>query len=198
MRNFFPLFQSHLDLAHQYWRELLSSEDCAIDATCGNGHDALFLARCGPARIHAIDIQQAALEKTEALIRADLGEESLKKISFHQQCHSSFPNEIPAGSVALVVYNLGYLPHGDKTVTTMTSTTIQSLQAALELLQEGGVVSVTCYPGHLEGEREEAELLAFSAKLAPSLWSCCHHRWINRNSAPSLLLIQRKLRNSNE
>ena len=38
-------FQSHLDLAHTYWKSLVQAGDTVIDATCGNGQDTLFLAK---------------------------------------------------------------------------------------------------------------------------------------------------------
>ena len=34
----------HLKLAHHLWDQLLQKGDWALDATCGNGHDALFLS----------------------------------------------------------------------------------------------------------------------------------------------------------
>lgn len=163
----------------------------AIDATCGNGHDTLFLASEKVAMLYAIDIQEEALESTRRRLIAELDEEHFRKVSFQQRCHSTFPEEIKAGTVSLIVYNLGYLPSGDKSKTTLALTTLQSLNAALLLLCHGGVISITCYPGHPQGELEEQELLKFSSMLDPSEWSCCHHRWTNRKKSPSLLLIQR-------
>ncbi|MCE2982425.1 MAG: rRNA methyltransferase, partial [Parachlamydia sp.] len=42
----YPLFQSHLDLAHAYWDKLIRPGHIVIDATCGNGHDTLKLCLC--------------------------------------------------------------------------------------------------------------------------------------------------------
>jgi hypothetical protein len=40
-------------------RQVLRPGDTAVDATCGNGHDSLFMAQCiGPSgRLHAVDLQ---------------------------------------------------------------------------------------------------------------------------------------------
>jgi len=35
----------HGDLAQPMWASVLEAGDIAVDATCGNGNDALFLAR---------------------------------------------------------------------------------------------------------------------------------------------------------
>lgn len=195
MRTGFPLFQSHLDLAHVYWSTLLKPGDWAIDATCGNGHDTLKLAECilegGEGRLWAIDIQEEAIVSTRKLLESRYSQDQLKHIYYLLGNHQSYPETIEPGSIALIVYNLGYLPGGDKGITTLSSSTIDSLKKALILLKPGGAVSITCYPGHPEGKREEEEIAAWCRKLDPKQWSCCHHRWMNRREAPSLLLVQK-------
>lgn len=187
MRTNFALFQSHLDLAHNYWSTLLSPEDTAIDATCGNGYDAAFLAALG-VRLYALDIQQEALDEAQRKI------ESLKissRVTLLKRCHSQFPEEIAFQSVKLIVYNLGYLPGGNKTLTTQVGTTLESMRQAQQLLTPGGAISITCYPGHAEGKLEEAQLLLFAQTLDAKSWSCCYHSWVNRRNSPSLLLLQK-------
>jgi tRNA G37 N-methylase Trm5 len=188
MSKFFPLFQSHLDLAHRYWIELLSPGDRVIDATCGNGHDTLALSKMG-ATIYAMDLQQKALESAKnRLVEEGVAE----PVTFIQGCHSKFPEEILNESIKLIVYNLGYLPGGDKEVTTKVMTTLTSIKNAEPLVVPGGAISITCYPGHPEGKREEEQLLDYCHTLDPKQWSCCHHRWINRHLSPSLILLQKE------
>ena len=67
------------------------------------------------------------------------------------------------GRVDLFMYNLGYLPGGDKSITTDSATTLKSLSSALELLAVGGLLCVVCYPGHEEGARESQAVEAFFA-----------------------------------
>ncbi|HEV8052136.1 MAG TPA: class I SAM-dependent methyltransferase [Parachlamydiaceae bacterium] len=200
-RQQFLLFQTPLDLAHAYWQKLLKPGDCVIDATCGNGHDTLFLsgivldmdnsAAEKKGYVIAIDTQEQAIENTRNLLNQNLPKNLLDRISLHQQCHSSFPPSLRDESVNLVVYNLGYLPGGDKALTTVCPTTIKSLKAATPLIAPGGAICITCYPGHAAGVPEEEMALEFAASLDPHHWSSCHHRWVNRRNAPSLILIQR-------
>lgn len=191
----FPLFQSHLDLAHDYWGRVVQVGDTVIDATCGNGHDTLFLSRLtlasGKGRLIGLDIQKSAIQKTTELLNENLEQEQIACIELIHGSHETFPVGALPGTVRLIVYNLGYLPGGNKQVTTRVETTLASCKAAQGLLMPGGVISLTCYPGHSEGIMEEEALLAFVATLGAKEWSCCHHRWSNRRSAPSLLLIQR-------
>lgn len=193
----FKLFSDHLDLAHHYWSLLLQPGDIAVDATCGNGLDCLYIAQRilveSTGHLTAFDIQETALEKTRLLLTGHLEESLMERIDLCQGCHSEFPATLLPESVALIVYNLGYLPGGgDKSLTTMTGTTLFSIQRALPLIKRGGAISITCYPGHAEGQNEETEIIKLLADLNPHEWNCCHHQWINRKQAPTLFFIQRR------
>lgn len=185
MKGQFPLFHSPIDLAHHFWKLLIRPGDGAIDATCGNGHDTLFLAQICKAVV-SLDIQEKALHTAQAR----LAEHGLSNVRFLQMNHATLPDtEFP---IRLIVYNLGYLPGGDKELTTLVKTTLKSVQEALIRVESEGMLSITCYPGHPEGAREEEALLAFSDRLDQNAFSVSHHTWKNRKSGPSLLLIQKK------
>jgi hypothetical protein len=194
-RTRFPLFQSHLDLAHAYWTSLVKPGDCVVDATSGNGHDALLLARLALSKekggaLIVIDKQLQALEETKKRLSCELENDIFKLAHFFHQCHSAFPSCISPVSASMIVYNLGYLPKGNKEITTKSETTIKSLEAALPLIRVGGAISITCYPGHAEGKKETEAILEWAKSLSPQQWSCCHHQWMNRYESPGLLLIQ--------
>jgi tRNA1(Val) A37 N6-methylase TrmN6 len=195
MRSSFSLFQSHLDVAHHYWSQIVQPGDYVIDATCGNGQDTLKLCRLAlssdKGKVYAFDIQCQAIEATRHHLASHLPPSLYARVELEQRCHSSFPNALKPNSVKLIVYNLGYLPGGDKTRTTQVRTTLQSLRAAQQLIQPGGAISLTCYPGHPEGAQEQEHLLNEMKSLCPKEWSCCHHTWLNRQKSPTLLLIQK-------
>lgn len=191
MRSTFKLFNSHLDLSHEYWSKIIPEGGIAIDATCGNGHDTLFLAKLclknESGKVIAIDIQQQAIEKTKALLQKE--EIDLSKIEFIHGSHSKFT--LPDNSVDLIVYNLGYLPGSDKSVKTLIDSTLESIKDAMRLIKKSGAISVTFYPGHTEGKEERDAILEWGSHIDPQLWSLCHHQWMNRRDAPSLLLMQK-------
>ena len=187
-------FSPHLSLAHAYWKGHLRPGDIAIDATCGNGHDTIELARILLAHpdslLLGLDVQQTALENTSSLLRSSVPESYIARILLHRRCHADIdliPLPVPP---RLIVYNLGYLPGSDKTITTQTPTTMQSVQKALRLLALGGALSITCYPGHPEGAKEEAAILTWAKNLPSDQWHVCHHCWINRPAAPSLFWVR--------
>jgi SAM-dependent methyltransferase len=163
----------HLEKAHTFWREHLKTDDHVIDATCGNGKDTAVLAGLVPeGHVYALDIQEAALEKARGMY---------ENVSYHLQCHTQLTQD---ERVRLVVYNLGYLPGGDKSITSETRTTLMSVARALELLPLGGALSITCYPGHAEGAREEKALQEWSKSLSQDVqW----YRW--KEGSPTLLIV---------
>lgn len=178
------------ELAHDYWKRWIQPGDTVIDATCGNGHDTLALAQLinGTGQVFGYDIQPIAIEKTRHLLQATLTPAQLKTITLHCMSHECFMEL----SAKAIIYNLGYLPGGEKTVTTKVSSTLKSLQAACNIVCPGGFISVMLYPGHSEGANEEKEILAFAANLSSQEWSVLHHSWLNRQKAPSLLLLIKK------
>ena len=109
MRPLYTLFQSHLDLAHQYWDRIVSPGDIIIDATCGNGLDTLKLAQLAityeQGFVYACDIQANAVESARHYLEQHLPPQKLSRIQFVLGCHSEFPLEIQPESVKLIVYN---------------------------------------------------------------------------------------------
>lgn len=193
MKEHSRFFRPHLQLAHQYWQQNLAPGESAIDATCGNGHDTLKLCQLAlnetSGHIYGFDIQESALKTTSLRLTENLAPSLVKRVTLINRCHSDLTLS-NAEPIKLIVYNLGYLPGSDKNLVTRVHTTLQSLQRATELLAPGGLITITCYPGHPEGALEEEALLEFAAKLPQDRWNCCHHRWINRQQPPSLLLIR--------
>lgn len=172
-----------LTFAHEEWKKHLRTGDRAIDATCGNGHDTLALSKLNLSHIYAFDIQEKSIQATKSRVGFQ------KNISYHLGCHSLFLSV--NAPIHLIVYNLGYLPGGKKGLTTITSTTLKSLEKGLKLLSIGGLISMTLYPGHPEGKREEDALLDYVTTFSPKNFQITHHRVLNRSTAPSLLFIKK-------
>jgi 16S rRNA C1402 N4-methylase RsmH len=131
--------------------------DIAIDATAGNGFDTLFLTEAvgESGTVYAVDIQPQAIEVVRQKLR-DANRESRCQlmVASHAQIASIVPIEFH-GRVAAAMFNLGYLPFGDKSITTRASSTIAALDQVLMLLKPNGLLCVLAYLGH-DGGTEEA------------------------------------------
>lgn len=184
---------SHIQIAHSYWKNFICKGDHVIDATCGNGHDALALAKMvlteESGSLICLDKQSEAIKNTNALLKENLPSPLFFRVSLHHMCHSTFP--ITTQPVKLIVYNLGYLPRGDKKITTNTESTLMSLEKGLNLLTPNGVISITCYPGHEEGNNEEKAIVEWISTLHPNHYVIYYTKRLHRINPPSLLLIQK-------
>lgn len=189
-------FRPHLQKAHSLWKEVIQPGDTVIDATCGNGNDTLVLANLTitpfSGAVFAFDIQDSALEATKIKLKENLPAHIYERITFQLECHSNFPSSLMPDSIALIVYNLGYLPGGNKSLTTNLETTLTSIKKALTLMKIDGMISVTCYPGHEEGQKEESALIDFVRHLDPKKYQCEYTSWINRPNSPTLLIIYKR------
>lgn len=165
---------------HNYWKKFLLNDPLVIDATLGNGKDTLALAQIlqGKGKIFGYDIQESALRSTRALLERSLTQNELYNVFLKRSSHEFFWES----KADLIVYNLGYLPGGDKKITTRAETTVKSLQSALKIVTRA--ISVLCYTGHEEGKHEYEALLSFFNNLSPREFTVCQHSWINRNEAP--------------
>jgi len=152
---------------------------------------AQLLAPALANKLFAIDLQQRAVQATKKRLAAFLTPQDAEAVAVLHQCHSYFPAHLHPSTVKLIVYNLGYLPGGDKQVTTQADTTLTSLHAAVPLITPGGAISIVCYPGHSAGKQELLALTAWMEQLDNNVWSYCHHQWPSRPYSPQWLFLQR-------
>ncbi len=143
-------------LAQDLVRARLSAGMVAVDATAGNGHDTLFLAKSvGPTGIvYAIDIQSAAIEATHDRLHSEGVDKSVVLI---QASHDDWAAILPGKhykNVDAVMMNLGYLPGGDQSIKTKTESTAKAIREAFDWLKPTGILTVLAYIGHPGGEEE--------------------------------------------
>ncbi len=185
-----PVLRGPVPLAHLLLHNFVRDGDLAIDATCGNGHDTVLLARLIGADGHlfCFDIQpQAIIETSRRLADADLAKRTTLLLTSHERVaeHVTRP-------VQVVLFNLGYLPGGDRSIITHPESTVVALVQSLQLLAPGGVVLVTIYPGHYGGAEEQFSVDNWAAGLDPRAFFSWRMGQTNvRTDAPYLLLVQK-------
>jgi len=163
-----------------------------VDATSGNGKDTKFLAELAGTEtdVLAFDIQEDAVNRTKENIEAaGLSD----KVSIYHDSHSNIDGYISENNLAAVVYNLGYLPGGDKKITTEAETTIKALKKNLELLKKYGIIILVIYTGHPGGKKEKEAVLEFTSELNYKKYNVLHYDFINQKSKPPevIALIKR-------
>lgn len=185
---------SLLQQAHAILKNLLHDGDIAIDATAGNGHDSLFLAQqVAPAGlVYSFDIQTAAITATHnRLFAADLRIYALLIQHSHAQMSDYIAPE-HHGKIKAIMFNLGYLPRGDKTIITQTDSTLCALNAATELLALGGIITILAYPGHQGGDTETVQVANWCYQLNPEQFRVkILHSFEHKDSAPRLFVLEK-------
>ena len=118
-----------VDLVKSIVAGVVSEGDTVVDATVGNGNDTLFLARLvgEKGKVYGFDIQQEAINNTGELLK-DLGLQN--RVNLICDGHENMDKYI-TGDVKAVIFNLGYLPGGNRGITTLPNTTLSAVESPL-------------------------------------------------------------------
>ena len=184
-----------LAFAHMLLECALKPGNIAIDCTMGNGKDTLLLASLvgGRGHVFAFDIQASATENTRRLLEQN-GITSAG-VTLIQAGHESLRELIPAEALArckAAVFNLGYLPGGDKQICTAAHTTIAAIEALLAAIAPGGLIVLVVYPGHPQGELEAAELLDYCTNIPREVANVVTYRILNSPAQPPFVIALEK------
>jgi 16S rRNA C1402 N4-methylase RsmH len=165
----------------------------AVDATVGNGYDTLFLAhRVGPrGTVLGFDVQKAALAGAREMLKF-VG--SMGRVSLIHDSHSHLENYLPQGAlVQVAMFNLGYLPRGNREIITRPDTTIAALKALSRHLAPNGRITVLAYRGHQGGIPEYEEVRKFLENLPDREWSVEEFAGVGDSpTAPRLFRIEKR------
>ncbi len=176
--------------AQSWIGEAVSAGDCVIDATVGNGHDTLFLARCvgDRGKVIGFDVQQVAINAAQKLLLENQINAGI--VDFYCCSHALLADHVQT-PIAAAMFNLGYLPGADHGLITEKDETIIALQATALLLQPGGLITVVCYPGHPGGDEEMLGVIEWATALDGN-WQVVKYEKIGTlKKAPVLLAIQK-------
>lgn len=168
----------------------LKEGDVAADFTMGNGYDTLFLSQTVGAsgKVFAFDIQESALASTKE--RLEKNNAPLNYTLIHDSHHNAkkyIDTPIKAG-----MFNLGYLPGGDKSITTKRETTLLAVETAISLLDSDGILLIAVYPGHKEGEIEGELVGELLSKLDRKKYCCAKFRIVNSPASSYFYIVESK------
>lgn len=179
-----------LDLHKQFILTHLRPGDTAVDYTMGNGHDTEFLSRTvGPeGRVFAFDIQPQAVESTRRHL-AEVGcpENYTLILDSHHKVKDYVTGPVRAG-----MFNLGWLPGGDKSITTLRETTLPAIEAAISLMDRDAVLNIAVYPGHAEGDAEGKLIAEYLSSLSRYKICATKVQILNSPTSPYFYVVETK------
>ena len=162
--------------------------DSVIDATCGNGFDTLFLSGLvGPGgMVYAFDVQTDAIKSTQA----KLDEKKIENVVLIHDGHEHVLKYI-SGEIAAAIFNLGYLPGSDKSVTTHARTTWAAVTEMLKILKKNGTIILVVYHGHETGKIERAAIEEKISTLDAASTAVLRYEFLNKSDAPYIIAIEK-------
>ncbi|MDB5054303.1 MAG: SAM-dependent methyltransferase [Bacilli bacterium] len=187
--------ESVLLFAQRKVEACLKLGDIAIDATVGQGKDTLLLARLvgEQGTVYGFDIQKEAIAIAQKKLNETLDYNG--SIRWIERSHAYIKEELPSesqGHVGAVMFNLGYLPGFDHMLVTKPASTIAGLEAAVQLLRQGGIITIVVYTGH-QGAHEEADAVQqWAANLPQKQFDVLSYHFINQKNHPPFLIIVEK------
>lgn len=178
--------ENAVSTVHRMLKDIVRPGDVAIDATVGNGWDTHLLARCVGTQgcVYGFDVQQVALDVARARLQDEAGH--VKLILAGHETMRDHIEPLHQGQIRAVSFNLGYLPGGEKSITTVVETTVTALRQALELVMPGGLITIVCY-GHPEGHRELQAVQAELSALEQERFSCLRIEFFNQKGNPPVV-----------
>lgn len=182
-----------LTYSHTLLTEIVGPGDTVVDATVGKGHDTLFLANLvgTTGRVIGFDIQSAALAATQQQLTLT----GLRApVELHATGHEHVADYLAADEpVTAAIFNLGYLPGGDKSVITRPETTLAAVRTLLTHLPRGGRIILVVYAGHPGGPTERHAVVDFCQHLPQKTYQVLQYGFINQiHTPPFLLAIERR------
>ena len=175
-----------LDTAKSFLSGKIKSDDTLVDFTMGNGHDTEYLCSLVPdGKVYAFDIQPEALENTKKRLEA-AGYHNAELILDSHANIKKYVTQFRCG-----MFNLGYRPGGDKNVHTMRDSTLKAVSDGIELLEPGGVLVISVYPGHAEGALEGEALYKLLSGYDKIYYSVICHRMINSPDCPYIYAVEK-------
>lgn len=186
----YPEIRRIQTIVHSFLRGIVREGDWVIDATAGRGRDTLLLARCiGTAgKVFAFDVQEEAIGDTEKLLQAH---DLLDRVALNHLDHARL-GEVVNQQVRAVVFNLGYLPGSNHSVTTQPESTLRAIRQALPLLSAGGALILTVYRGHAGALAEAIQVDQFLTTLPKQEFTVLKGDYLNQGAdAPYWIIVQR-------
>ena len=179
-----------LELHKYFIRNHLHPGDVAVDFTMGNGHDTEFLSiTVGESgHVYAFDIQEQALASTARRLREAGCPENYTLIhDSHQYVKNYVKTPFRAG-----MFNLGWLPGGDKSITTLRESTMSAVEAAIDLMDRDAILNIAVYPGHAEGDAEGQMLCTYLSGISRHKICATRVNILNSPTSPYFIVIETK------
>lgn len=177
---------SVIEFSHKLLISNITKDDITIDMTIGNGNDTLVLVKHSKF-VYGFDIQIDAIKNTNNLLK-DYSNYKLicdSHLNFDKYINEEF---------SAAIFNLGYLPKGNKEIHTDALVVLDTLKKVLKLIKPKGICNIIFYPGHKSGLEESIIICEYLKTLNQKEFDVLKYEFINQiNNPPFLISIKKRI-----
>ena len=169
--------------------QVIQPGDVVVDATAGNGHDTLYLSTLvgKVGHVYSFDVQSEALASTQQ----KLDEKQLTNVTLIHDGHQHVRHYVKV-PVRAAIFNLGYLPGSDHSITTQGESTLKAIHELLDILEINGIIVLVVYHGHEQGKLEKNFLMESLQTLDQKQVSVLQYRYMNqKGDAPFIIALEK-------
>ena len=172
------------DFTSMLIKSYVKEHHICLDGTVGNGNDTIKILNTlnGTGKIYGFDIQEDAINHTESLIFSRNYKTEVLLIKDSHEYVDRYIKE----RINFAIYNLGYLPGGDKNIKTNYTSTIISIKKVLDLLAPNGILLITVYLGHPGGMDEYTAINDYLETLEQKNYNVFKLKFINQKNNPPI------------
>lgn len=176
------IYNNTKTLVESLMKSKIPTSKICLDMTFGNGNDSYKMLSINKSiQVYGFDIQKICIDNAKKT-------NNLKVINDSHLNFEKYTNE----KIDFAVFNLGYLPGGDKNITTNYDTVIKTLEKLLKLMNIEGQIVITFYPGHRPGFEESINIINFLRTLNQKEFNVIRYDFLNQiNNPPFVCLIER-------
>ena len=172
-----------VELSHEFLKPVLHAQAICIDATIGNGKDSMFFLNQNVRKVYGFEIQEDILEKTKEHV-ADV--RWIPILEGHEKMMNYVHEEVDA-----ILFNFGYCPNGNETITTLPSTSLEAVKQALMLLKRKGRLVLVLYP-HQYGNEEQETIESYLETLSQHDFQIYKIQALNVKQMPYMIGIEKR------
>lgn len=191
--------KSMVELSHTFLKDIIHPQSLLIDATLGQGKDALFFLQERAGTIHAFEIDEGIASEAEAFLKEQKRKQKEKEpfrkqseVIVHACSHDTMEEVLASENRKAdgIIFNFGWYPKEADRCETRPETSARAVEQAIRLLRPKGRMALVFY-AHAQGAQEQEAVLKMLEKHKNEL-EIYKFQKVFAEDAPWLCLVSHK------
>ena len=175
--------KSMVEISHEFLKPVLHRQAICVDATMGNGKDSQFFLSQKVRKVYGFEIQKDVFNRTKVMISDSNWVPILDG-------HEHMDQYVQEG-VDAIVFNFGFCPNEDETITTLAKTSRVAVEQSLRLLKRKGRLALVMY-SHVGSDAEQQTIEDLLASLSNHEFQIYKIQAVNVKNMPYFIGIEKR------